>query len=115
MFAIHLILYRATKEAVHIVRVLHGARDIERTLDAETCKPFRDLTEPLPPGPSPPLPRGDRGGSNPKPQTPIPNLEIHLFGVLYCSGEQQYNGPWFFSIVVIEHGDHLGEGLGRDS
>jgi len=34
-FGNYLIFYRVTEEAVQIVRVLHGARDIERILDLD--------------------------------------------------------------------------------
>lgn len=35
-FEKHLIFYRPTEHGVEIVRVLHGARDIDRVLDEET-------------------------------------------------------------------------------
>lgn len=35
-FGIYLIFYRVTDEAVEIIRVLHGARDIERIRDSES-------------------------------------------------------------------------------
>ena len=35
-FGKHLIFYRATDDGVEIVRVLHGARDIDSVLDIDT-------------------------------------------------------------------------------